>query len=232
MKIVKKNHLPSGLLTTVVLSIMLFISANVRASTSPGTAGNTSEKVSITQACVNCVSYGVSVWKFTPTRPDALRTILQSLNALPDGDAGNLEGQRVISAAQTSGAADMFRKSGALEPLVLWNSVSVFREFVPLELTSSSGTFSAVLKLDLGEVSLSQKLVNIGADKANQIAPNYPALLSFQLKADQSDNTGSGVNSLASGGRVLLQNGGALLNINRQGKSYIIWLVHTTYPNI
>ncbi|MBU9822979.1 hypothetical protein J1782_24100 [Rahnella sp. BCC 1045] len=234
MTIVKKNHLSSVLLISVILSIMLLISANARASTAPGAVKNTLEEAPNTQACAHCVSYDVSVWMFTPTRPDALRNVLQSLNALPERESDEVEGQRVISPDKSAVTADTFRQSGTLEPLAFWHAMSYFGEPLPLELVSSAGAFRAVLNTNVVPVHLkptsktfTQKLM-IFSDYADS-SFQYQTLLNFQLAAGLPIGPDNEAHDVArSSGRVLLKNGSAVLNINRVGKSYMIWLVHLT----
>ncbi|MEA9392146.1 hypothetical protein SJI19_16605 [Acerihabitans sp. TG2] len=198
-------------------ALLLPLAKPVFASTNEG-AGESS---SIAQGCPECVSFDVSVWKFTPTRPDALKNIIHSLKGLSGDGLGDGDGQRVISPGQSAIVADMFRQAGALERLLYWQAVSVQGESVPMESVSRSGNFSAVLKIN-GVTSSP-----VVTSSLRDLAP--PALLNFSYKADQPGNSSSGFNTFAGSGRVLLRNGGALLNINRQEHCYLIWLVRVAY---
>lgn len=235
MTILKKNHLPSLLVVFSVLCITVLTTASVRASTIPSPIEKATGELSIPQACGGCVSYDVSVWMFTPTLPDALKNILQSLNTLPEGEPDEVDGQRVISPDKSTVAADTFRQSGTLEPLVLWHAMSSFGEPLPLELVSSAGTFRAVLNMNVVPTYLeptsktfTQKLMNFTDNLDSSF--QYQTLLSFQLNAGLPVGSGSEVNQIASSsGRVLIKNGGAVLNINRIDNRYLVWLVNAAY---
>ncbi|MBU9861779.1 hypothetical protein [Rahnella aceris] len=240
MTIVKKNHLPSLLVVFSVLCITVLTTASVRASTIPSPAEKAAGELSIPQACGGCVSYDVSVWMFTPTRPDALKNILQSLNTLPEGEPDDVEGQRVISPDKSTVAAGTFRQSGTLEPLVLWHAMSIFGEPLPLESVSSAGTLRAELNMNVvpsttflkpSSETFNQKILSFTRNADNEDSTSQiETLLNFKLIAGLPVGSGSGVNDIASSsGRVLIKNGGALLNVNRMGNRYLVWVVHAAY---
>ncbi|WP_413725590.1 hypothetical protein [Sodalis sp. RH16] len=242
MTIVKKNHLPSLLVVFSMLCITVLTSANARASTITNSTEKAAGEVLIPQACGSCVSYDVSVWMFTPTRPDALKNILQSLNTLPEGEPDEVEGQRVISPDKSTVAADTFRQSGTLDPLVLWHAMSIFGEPLPLELVSSAGTFRAELNMKAvpsttflkpSSETFNQKILSLSRNTDNEDSTSQiQTLLNFKLIAGLPVGSGSGVNDIASSsGRMLIKNGGALLNVNRMGNRYLVWIVHATYIN-
>ena len=240
MTIVKKNHLPSLLVVFSVLCITVLTTANARAATITNSTEKPAGEVLIPQACGGCVSYDVSVWMFTPTRPDALKNILQSLNTLPEVEPDEVEGQRVISPDKSTVAADTFRQSGTLEPLVLWHAMSIFGEPLPLESVSSAGTLRAELNMNVvpsttflkpSPETFNQKILSFTRNADNEDSTSQiETLLNFKLIAGLPVGSGSGVNDIASSsGRVLIKNGGALLNVNRMGNRYLVWVVHAAY---
>lgn len=237
MTIVKKHHLHSALLAAAVLNSMLLTTLSVQASTIPSQAEKAAEETSIPQTCGSCVSYDVSVWVFTPTQPDALKNILQALNAQPTGAPADIEGQRVISSDKRTTTVDAFKQSGTLEPLSIWQAMSVYGEPVPLESVSSAGSFRAELNMDikLPSETFAQKVQKLKEHKllssSDEPDLSFHRLLKFKLIAGLPGNSDGEVNNISSSGRVLLKNGSALLNISRMENHYLIWMAHVAYIN-
>lgn len=123
---------------------------------------------------------------------------------------------------------------------MLWHAMSIFGEPLPLESVSSAGTLRAELNMNVvpsttllkpSSETFNQKILSFTRNADNEDSTSQiETLLNFKLIAGLPVGSGSGVNDIASSsGRVLIKNGGALLNVNRMGNRYLVWVVHAAY---
>lgn len=164
------------------------------------------------QECPSCVNFTVRAWRFTPEHGELLTGILKAPanTSLQSLSSGTLQ---VIKADQVADIPGILHKEGKTELLMDYSGITVRGQSLPVSVSGAYGEVSAWL------------LPAWQTDKLPASAVSFK--LSVALPADNgSEAMGHGEEV---SGRVLIPDGGALLNIQPIGGSYVVWLIRANY---
>lgn len=164
------------------------------------------------QECSSCVNFTVQAWRFTPEHGELLPGILKvpanaSVQSLSSGTL------QVIKADQVADIPGILHKEGNTELLMDHSGITVRGQSLPVSISGAYGEFSAWLLPAWQTYKLPARAVSF------KLSAALPAGTASEAMGPRGEVSG----------RVLIPDGGALLNIQPIGGSYVVWLIRANY---